>query len=102
MLFQYVIYRVTGCGVKRTINSEDDTCFSHVFNGTVHGNISFCINMKTAKCRMKTQHIQRYTRFISLRNSIKNSVSVSSPGSSIRLGGTAATVHLSLSSSLTF
>ena len=33
---EYVIYRVTGCGGKRTINSEHDTCFSYVFNGTVH------------------------------------------------------------------
>jgi hypothetical protein len=27
-------------------------------------NISFCINMKTAKCMMKTKHIQQYTSYI--------------------------------------
>jgi hypothetical protein len=71
-----VIYNVTEevlCITRkelRTMNSEQGTCFSNACNGTVHGIISFCINMKTAKCIMKTEHIQRYTHFISLRKSI--------------------------------
>ena len=36
-----------------TMNSVHGSCFSHAFNGTVHGIISFCINMKTAKYIMK-------------------------------------------------
>ena len=36
------------------MNSVHGSCFSHAFNGTVHGIISFCINMKTAKYVMKT------------------------------------------------
>jgi len=72
-------YCVADCGGSRkycvepelrTINSEHNTCFIHVFNGTVHRNISSCINMKTAKSMMKTEQIQRYTLFTSLRKSI--------------------------------
>jgi len=60
VLFQYVIYRVTEeilCRTRKdllTMNSEHGNCFSHAFNGTVHGIIGFCINMKTTKYIMKT------------------------------------------------
>ena len=66
VLFQYVIY-LWVCDLpcywgnivwnqKGIAYNEFWTrsCFSHAFNGTVHGIISFSINMKTAKYIMKT------------------------------------------------